>query len=234
MGADHGSELAELEAQRERAVAERQQAAAALRTAEQARERLDGTDVEAWRKAEAAVAAARSESERCDRAVVALSRRCGDAAEAIARGTEAAVEAEADANDAEAAEHRAALAALAEQREAIDTRLEEARETVRAARLPYLPPASPEYRAHEQRERQRRERLEWHVKNKHRDSDLSPRDLAWVEERRAQLRREADQARERLIEHAGAGVGPYRLSAGAGQLDEHGLPLERIEQLDVV
>jgi chromosome segregation protein len=136
-----------------------------------------------------AVSAAEDAHARAEAVVEELSRRAADEAEVVAVAAVELAQTEVDHIDGAIARIEAELASLRAERAPFAEALEDLEADAAEARLPY---ARGEERTRvEQRERQSRERLRWHVKHSAMDADLSRRDLAWVRQERARLRTEA-------------------------------------------
>lgn len=192
-------DLAELEAQLQAATAEQDAAKLAVEQAKAAKNEVDATDRAAWEQVERNLASARSEHERCDRAVSVAYRRCADLAEEIAAAKEAKVVADLAAVTSRIAGLEQQLADARGEEQTAEDRLEDARAETAASRVPYLAPGSAERQAHEGRERQRRETLYWHARHPDRDHVLSRRDLAEALRIRTEGVREAHERHERAI-----------------------------------
>lgn len=215
------SGLDKLTDQLAQAISVRDQAALAVEQAETAKEALDGLDAAAWTMAEADLAAATSEHERCERAVATAYRACADEAERVALMPVERAEVELAKLHERISAAEAQVAALYAARGPVEVELEDALEALREVRVEYLDPSGADYKAHTQRETQRRERLAWHVRHPEQDDALNRRDRDEVIARREQLQREQVEAHERLIEQARA----------AGTLVSEGLDnLSRIER----
>jgi hypothetical protein len=195
-------DLAQLTAQLDAAVEQKDAAAETLAEAEQALDALDGLDPAAWARAEAAITAATSEHDRSTQAVATLYARCADAAEEIAGQPVEQSEAKLAKIDGELARLQAEIAKHNTDRERVVARLEDDRHELSVARVPFLDPRSDEFAAHEQRQRQRREVLDWHVKHPSNDGELSRSMRAEVEAKRANLRRDAETAHAAMVERA--------------------------------
>ena len=174
------TDLDALREQLAQAISECDRAALTVEEAEQAKAELDGLDPAEWTMAEADLAAARSELERCEQSVSTLYGRCATEAHRLARIPVERAEDKIEKLDARIAEAEATLVSLRAAREPIQAELEDATEALREARVPFLDPASSEFAAHRERERQHRETLTWALRHPAHDVNLSRKDREWV------------------------------------------------------
>jgi hypothetical protein len=193
--------LKELEEALKAAIGERDEQAEEIERAEQAKADVDPTDVSAWEQVERDLAAARSEGERRERVLALAYTACGDEAERVARTAQEKAEADVERLTGLEAEQAQALARTREQREAAEITLDDARRATAEARVPYLPPGSPEASEARTRQRQRREQIRWFARHPH--AVDAPRQLRdEIQTERDRLQREADEARARSLREA--------------------------------